>query len=159
MKRTLQSGVVFFCLIMAGCAGTSLRVQSAYQPLPGEKIVYDIKNNVEVSEEAFRIMRARLNGQLQVNGLLAAWIEESDKLVEITITNYYMRNDATRLLIGIMAGVDKITSTIRVKNRKTKTVLAEFVVHSKNPSAWGSSRGMIEEHVDRIVQYLKSGQS
>jgi hypothetical protein len=45
-----------------------------------------------------------------------------------------------------------------VKDAKTGTALSKFSVESKNPTAWGTSRGMIEEHADKIVNYLKSGQ-
>ena len=35
--------------------------------------------------------------------------------------------------------------------------VSEFVVESKNPTAWGTSRGMIEDHADKIVETLTNG--
>jgi hypothetical protein len=58
-----------------------------------------------------------------------------------------------------MAGADNILSQVTVRDAASGSVLGEFVVESKNPSAWGTSRGLIEEHADKIVSYLKSGRN
>lgn len=82
----------------------------------------------------------------------------ADRKAEIVIVNYYMRHGATRALVGIMAGADNILSQVTVRDGGG-AVLGEFTVESKNPSAWGTSRGMIEEHADKIVGYLKAGKN
>jgi hypothetical protein len=56
-----------------------------------------------------------------------------------------------------MAGADNMQSSVQVKDRKTQAVVGEFAVESKNPTAMGTSRGMIIEHADKIVEYLTSG--
>lgn len=158
MKRFLVLQVLILAsLLLGGCAGTSLRVQTAYQPDYGDKLTYVVVPKVEVSDEALSILRQELDSQLQSKGLLAASPTEARKSVEISITNYYMRHGATRALVGIMAGADNMQSSVQVKDRKTLAVVGEFAVESKNPSAWGTSRGMIMEHADKIVEYLRSG--
>jgi hypothetical protein len=159
MKRLALQGFVLASLLLGGCAGTALRVQSAYQPASGDKLTYVVVPKVEVSDEALSILRQELDSQLQAKGLLAANPAEARKSVEISITNYYMRHGATRALVGVMAGADNMQSSVQVKDRKTQTVVGEFAVESKNPSAWGTSRGMIMEHADKIVEYLRSGRS
>jgi Domain of unknown function (DUF4410) len=157
MKRLALQGFVLASLLLSGCAGTALRVQSAYQPASGDKITYAIFPKVEVSDEALSILRQELDSQLQGKGLLAANPTEARKSVEISITNYYMRHGATRALVGIMAGADNMQSSVQVKDRTTQVVVGEFAVESKNPTAWGTSRAMIMEHADKIVEYLTSG--
>ena len=149
--------VLLSCLLLAGCAGTSLRVNAPYQPTAGQKFTFDIVNKEKMSDQGLTIMRERLKNQLEASGLLAANASESSRTVEITIDNYYMRHGATRATVGVMAGADKILTTIVVKEGKTQGVLSRFTVYSKNPTAWGTSQGMIEEHADKIVDYLKSG--
>jgi len=148
--------VLVCCLAVAGCAGTSLNVQKSYGPTSGEKFSYAINPKVEVSAEALEIMEARMKSQLG-DSLQAAG--QSGKTVEISITNYYMRHGATRAMVGIMAGADNILSQVTVRDAAGGKILGEFVVESKNPSAWGTSRGLIEEHADKIVSYLKSGRN
>jgi len=157
MKRLLVQGVVVASLLLGGCAGTALRVQTAYQPTPGDKVTYAVVPKVQVSEEALSILRQELESQLQGSGLLAANSGEARKNVEISITNYYMRHGATRALVGVMAGADNMQSSVQVRDKKSQAVVGEFFVESKNPTAMGTSRGMIVEHANKIVQYLKSG--
>ncbi|MCD2339263.1 hypothetical protein LRH25_02795 [Ideonella azotifigens] len=54
-----------------------------------------------------------------------------------------------------MAGSDNIQSTVRLKDTATGKVLSEFKVESKNPTALFTSRGLIEEHADKIVATLR----
>ncbi len=69
--------------------------------------------------------------------------------------NYYMRHGAARAMVEIMAGSDNIQSRVKIKDSSTGNVLSEFTVQSKNPTAWGTSKGLIEEHADKIVATLK----
>ncbi|HYS14747.1 MAG TPA: DUF4410 domain-containing protein [Burkholderiaceae bacterium] len=155
--KPMTALVLVCCLAIAGCAGTSLNVQKSYGPTSGEKFSYAINPKVEVSAEALEIMETRLKSQL--GDSLQASAGQSGKNVEISITNYYMRHGATRAMVGIMAGADNILSQVTVRDAASGSVLGEFVVESKNPSAWGTSRGLIEEHADKIVSYLKSGRN
>jgi len=157
MKTRFLLNLVVSCLLIAGCAGTSMRVQTEYRPVAGEKFRYEIVNMASMSEEALVIMRLRLDGELANKGLLATGSQESGRKAEVVINNYYMRHGAARSLVGVMAGADNITSTVKVKDGKTNAVLGEFVVESKNPTAFGTSRGLIEGHADLIARYLQTG--
>ena len=157
MKRIALLGFVLASLLLGGCAGTALRVQSAYQPASGDKLTYVVVPKVELSDEALSILRQELDSQLRGSGLLAANPAEARKSVEISITNYYMRHGATRAMVGIMAGADNMQSSVQVKDRRTQAVVGEFAVESKNTTAWGTSRGLIVDHANKIVEYLRSG--
>jgi hypothetical protein len=159
MKRLLAQGLLVVSLLLGGCAGTGLRVQTAYQPAPGDKLSYAVVPKVQVSEEALSILRQELDSQLRGGGLLAANPAEARKNVEISITNYYMRHGAARALVGVMAGADNMQSSVQVRDTKSQALVGEFSVESKNPTAMGTSRGMIVEHANQIVKYLRSGGS
>ncbi len=158
MKRISFAGALLLSLLLAGCIGTSLRVNAPYQPSPGQKLTYEIVDKAQTSEEALTIMRERLNEQLEAAGLLAKSADGSTRAVEIVVTNYVMRHGATRFWAGAFAGADNILTTVVVKDAKTKEVLSRFEAESRNPSAWATSRGLIQGHADKIVNYLKSGQ-
>lgn len=158
MKRTVN--LITFSLLLiifVGCAGTASKIQVPYNPIPDTKLTYTVIPKAEISDEGLNILNARLDTQLTQCGLLAADTDQSGNSVDITITNYYMRHGAARALVGIMAGVDNMQSKVVVKNRDSQDIVGEFTVESTNPSAWGTSTGMIQEHADKIVQCLRSG--
>ena len=101
------------------------------------------------------IFESRLNQKMEEFGLLSE--SNANTKVEITFVNYYMRHGATRALAGVFAGADNITSIVVIKNIKTSEIISKFQVVSKNPSAMGSAKGLIESHADKIADYLKNG--
>ena len=150
--------VLALTLSLVGCS-TSMHVETGYQPMAGEKFKYRIMPVAEVSTEALVLLRQRLDAQLSANGQLAFGSDESANSVEVTITAYRMRHGAARAMAGIFAGTDSMISTVEVKEPKTQSVKAKFDVLSSNATAWGTSQGMIEDHADQIVQYLKTGRA
>ena len=140
-------------LFLVGC-GTSAVVKSDYRQSQNEKLILRLNTPATASQEGAMILRERLNSQLSSNGLLAAVDDGSTKMLEVNVTNYTMRHGAARAMLGIMAGSDTIQSTVRIKDQANGSVLAEFAVESKNSTALGTSRGLIEEHADEIVATL-----
>lgn len=61
---------------------------------------------------------------------------------------------ATRALVGIMAGRDKIISHVRVLDTGGAQ-LASFEVESTNTTAWGTTGGLHQKHAEEIVLRLK----
>ena len=159
MKKNLISTLILAASfsLMAGCAGTAARVQSDIRLSPGEKLNFKIATPAPMSEEATTIFRERLTAQLTSGGLLASSADKSARTLDVEVTTYNMRHGAARALAGIFAGTDKMQSTIKIKNAANANAVSEFVVESKNPTAWGTSRGMIEDHADKIVETLKNG--
>lgn len=158
MKTLIAAIVMASSALLAGCAGTSASVKSEYRLAQGEKLKLQINSSPLVTPQGMTIFQERLTNQLSDSALLASPDDTSSKVIDITVTNYYMRHGATRALVGIMAGADNMQSTIQIKDPKAESVLSEFKVESKNPSAWGTSKGMIEEHADKIVETIKGTQ-
>ena len=156
MRTLIAAILIASSALLAGCAGTSAIVQSEYRLAQGEKLKLQLSTPSTASEEGMAILRERLTTQLSSSALLAGASDVSSRIAEVTVTNYYMRHGATRATVGIMAGADNIQSTVKVKDPATGKVLSEFTAESKNPTAWGTSKGLIEEHADKIVGTLKS---
>lgn len=155
MRNLVASILLASVASLVGCAGTSAIVQSEYRLAQGEKVKLQLSTPPTASEEGMAILRERLTTQLSSNALLAGGSDASNRTVEVIVTNYYMRHGAARAMVGIMAGSDNIQSTVKIKDSSTGNVLSEFTVQSKNPTAWGTSKGLIEEHADKIVATLK----
>ncbi|MCB1790666.1 MAG: hypothetical protein KDJ24_10250, partial [Gammaproteobacteria bacterium] len=58
---------------------------------------------------------------------------------------------------GIAAGVDKIVTNVEIIDNQTGQAVSKFVVSSTNPSAIWTAKGLIQQHADKIANYLKSG--
>lgn len=158
MKGISITGALLFSLLMAGCVGSSLRVNAPYQPSPGQNITFVIVDNAGTSEEALTIMRERLNDKLDTAGLLAQSAAGATRTVEIVVTNYHMRPGAAKFWVGSLAGADNILTSVVVKDAKTQVVLSRFEAETKYSSSWVTSHGLIQGHADKIVNYLKTGQ-
>jgi len=154
MKILVATLLIVSNSLLVGCAGTSATVKSEYRLVQGEKVKLQLSTPSTASEEGVSIFRDRLTSQLSSRGLLAGASDGSNRTLEVTVNNYYMRHGAARAMVGIMAGTDNIQSTIKVKDQATGKALSEFTVESKNPTAWGTARGLIEEHADEIVATL-----
>ena len=149
---TALVGVVY-SLLLVGC-GTSAVVKSEYRLSQDEKLKLQLSTPATASKEGVAIFRERLSSQLAAKGLLASADDVSSRILDVTVTTYTMRDGATRVMLGIMAGSDNIQSTVQIKDQSSGKILAEFAVESKNSTAWGTSRGLIEEHADEIVATL-----
>lgn len=152
MQKVLLTLSTALLVLLSGC-GTAARVQTDYRPAPGEKFTLELAAPT-ASEEGLQILRERLTNQLSKSQLLAPASERTEKTIEVVVTNYSFRHGAARAMLGIMAGTDNLQSTVKVKDQATGKAISEFVVESKNATAWGTSRGLIEEHADRIVETL-----
>jgi hypothetical protein len=154
MRKLLAALLLASTTALIGCAGTSAMVRSEYKLSQGEKVTYMLTAPEDMAEEARGIFRARLTEKLTSGGLLSGASDTDARELDIQVTNYRMRHGAARALLGILAGSDNMQSMIGIKNKTTGAVLSEYEIESKNPSAWGTSKGMIEDHADRIVDTL-----
>ena len=156
MQKLLLSLLIVSATLFAGCS-TSAKIQSEYKLPQGEKFSFRVTAPTDINAEARQIFDASLTSQLSGSGLLAGSSDVNARSLEIAVRNYNMRHGAARALLGILAGSDNMQSTVKVKDKGTGAVLSEFSVESKNSTAWGTSKGMIEDQADKIVDTLKSG--
>ena len=164
MKCLKGLALTFLLVLITGCStsfinsgalpgtGTKLIVDQSFYYDGSEYFSYDIVNGSKVSEEGISIFKNRIEALLKQKSL---YRENSNKVIEITFNNYYVRHGATRAMVGVMAGVDNITSTVVIKDKDNNKILGEFRVISKNATAWGSANSLIELHADKIIAYLK----
>lgn len=156
MRKIFPGLFIIASIFLSGCS-TSMKIEEPYTPQQGSLLEYDILLGSNMSKQGLEIFRSRINEKLTEKGRLASAPVEAQEKVVINITEYRMRHGATRAMLGIFAGTDRIKSTIIVKDKKSNKKISEFKVQSGNASAWGTSRGMIQDHADQIVTYLTAG--
>jgi len=162
MKSFKRLVLTFFIVLTTGCSSSfigsgvlpgtgteSMVIQSFYIP---NYLSYDIVDGSKVSEKGMSIFTNRLESELKQKSLYNG---NSNKVIEITFNNYYVRPGAARALVGVMAGVDNITSTVVIKEKDNDKIVGKFRVISKNATAWSSATALIKQHVDVIIANLK----
>lgn len=152
MKNVILVLAVFGLLSLAGCT-TSALVRTPYHMVQGNTFEIQLHTPPDASEEGMTLLRNDLNTELASRSLLANAGSAGARVLDVNVTYYRMRPGAARALVGIMAGRDKIQSTITVKEHGGK-VLSEYTVTSTNATAWGTAHGMIEKHAKEIVDTL-----
>ena len=157
MPKLLISLFIAASTLLTGCAGTAARIQTDYRLARGEKVKLQLSAPPTATEEGLQILRDRLTMQLSNSDLLAQTSDGSARTLQVVVTNYSLRHGAARAMLGILAGTDNLQSTVTMKDQTTSRTLSEFAVVSKNPTALGTSRALIEEHADTIVETLKGG--
>lgn len=139
---------IFTLILSVGCMGTKNIIKEEFKIGSYDKFDCKILDYAGVTSQGLEIFKSKLYNNLRMHSLLD---ESSNKLIEVTFTNYYVRHGATRALVGVLAGADNITSKIVIKDKMTNEVYGEFQVVSKNATAMGTARGLIEQHADEIV--------
>jgi hypothetical protein len=147
---------VLLCLALAACSTTS----TVHQPLPQQQgsavraYAYSFENNGGDDLEGIATLDRLIRGRLVEAGLVAAAGASSQGSVKVNLTHYYVRSNAARFWVGIMAGRDKIVSQVTVLDDGGKQI-GNFEVETTNISAWGRTQGLMEKHADEIVARLK----
>jgi len=147
--------LVLFVLLLSGCGATSKVIQK-YQPDHTYKLNCSVSAapQVEVPDEVLKSMQSQLQKSLSEQNLLAAADDNKIHKADILITHYRMRPDVARLLVGIMAGCDKITSKVTIIDSNTKNIVGEADFESNECAAWGVASQVIRAHMEKISDYL-----
>ena len=143
-------------MLLTGCS-TNMTVFQEYNPGNNDKFSYfftTVNSSNEVPQETIDVMGARLKSALAKSSHFASNKDVEHNEIEVSFYQYNVKNTAARFAVGVLAGGDVIKTRVIVRNSQTKRRLAEFDVVSENNSAWGTTSGMIEDHADKIVNYL-----
>ena len=129
--------LTFFVVLITGCSGsfigsgvlpgtgTQLIVSQSFYYDSSDNFYYDIVDGSKVSEEGMSIFKNRLESELKQKSLYNG---NSNKVIEITFNNYYVRPGAARAMVGVMAGVDNITSTVVCKENDTNKITNNIIL-------------------------------
>lgn len=151
-------GALFIALLvtaLTGCIGTSSKIARANSSQVGSKLWYTVENPGGMTPEGLAVLRGQLDSRF-------AMVRVADEAlnavhVRITITKYRMRHGAARATVGIMAGTDKVLSTVQVLDPATSQELGRLEVDSGNATAVGSAGGLLRGHADEIADFVLAG--
>jgi hypothetical protein len=127
-----------------------------YHPGPNLRLSYSLEaaQSIEVPDQVLETMRTQLDRRLSARNLLASERENGADQAEIVITGYRMRHGATRSLVGIMAGCDEIQSEVTVRQPGTDETVGSATFGSTECSAVIPAQKTINDHMEKIAEYL-----
>jgi len=132
--------------------GTELTILEEFQSKGMEKFSYELIDSYKIPEIERGVFENRLETTLTEKNIFGA---NSNLVLEILFEEYYMRDASSRLMGGILVGIDNITTLVIIKNKESGQVLGRFKAISKNATAWGSKNSLIEQHADKIASFLQ----
>ncbi len=155
MKNFRTLVTILSLLVLTACSSTKLRVERSYTYQFSDVFTQEIIDEANVPEKGMSIFKARLEAKINQFGLNIN--KNANKKIEITFIDYKMRHGAARALVGFMAGADNISSIVVIKDAKSNEIISRLKVTSRNRAAVGTSKGLIEDHADKIITYIKTG--
>ncbi|WP_223214384.1 MULTISPECIES: DUF4410 domain-containing protein [Xanthomonas] len=151
MKKMACALTLMGASLLCACSTNSV-VRQSYKADAATTYWYQITGNDDTDAASLAMFRRQLDAKLVEAKLRGTQGAPGARQLDIRVTHYYMRSNGARFWAGIMAGRDKVKTSIEVKDAG-KTVAA-FDVESTNSTAWGTSEGLIETHAEEIVERL-----
>ena len=143
-----------FCLALMLCAcSTTSKIRDRYDVGASDRFTFEIENHEQMTEAGLEVLRTSLQSQLSAIDKLARDGDPDARRIHVLITSYYMRHPAARHTAGIMAGADTIKSQVRILDAQG-TELGRIDLFSQNITAWGTAKGLINGHAEKIVDFV-----
>lgn len=143
--------VVLFFLV-TGCAASNVLVDKEYSMQSGDQFRLELNSEVEIPEAERGMLEQTLRDGLAGNNLLS---NEANTILQVTVTKYHFRSEATRVLTGNTTGSDAIISTVVIKRVGGGEPLGQQRVYTQNPTVVSTSKDLIEAHAQKIINSLK----
>lgn len=151
--------ILGLALLVTGCASSHV-VTKPMEPATGSSqetyfiSTIDDKSEHVVPEHFLEAIRGYLKAELTKRNMIAEDKSVADRELQIQVTYYRMRSGFTRMMFGVMAGKDGVTSTVNVLNAKTGEVIGTSDVNTYNVMAVGGEQDVARMHAEEIAKFL-----
>jgi len=147
--------VALLGLMLSACGGGSSVVKHAALDKAGEYRyqIGDISSSApDVPEEFIRNLRKYLEKDLSKKGVLSTG--KSSKSVNINITDFKMPGRGSRLVLGMLAGKDFVTSKVTVTDSGSNKKLGDAEIESSDKLNSGGPELFTNNHAKAISNFL-----
>ena len=152
IKRTVLTLFAVLTMTLTGCGTTSM-VMDQINASEVKPYAVVIEYKVSVADDWKYLFESKLKTELAAAGVQADKDDNSVNSAEISFVTFRLRDDGTRLMAGILAGTDEVTSEITARDA-SGAVIGKGVVTTSNATAWGTNDGYLKEHAKDIVKFL-----
>jgi hypothetical protein len=163
--RCLKDAVplLFVCLLVACSSGGDLKVLSsgAASGLPAQPSLRLVVNAVAPdSQDVLSDVRAAILGQLEATGRFSRVTvspEATDLVMTVDIVNYAKVTVGERLLVGVLAGRNRIGTTVKVAQTANNTVIKSYEANGESAAHPLSSESGLSDAVREAAKEVAAG--
>lgn len=159
MKKIASIVLVGLISLTTGCGTVSVMILEAPKSMHGQ-INYEIlavKTEIDgVPQHVLHEIRNYAQDRLGSFGVLDEETTHATHRVKITITGYHMRTWIQRLTMGLLAGIDKVTSMVTVTDAERGGLVSEFQITAHNTTAYVGPGYLIKKHGEKIADVLSA---
>ena len=157
MKKQLFEKCSLYCLVVAllfllsGCTGSQVMVDQKFTVQTSDQFNLEVANSAAVPAAELEMLEQMLDRGLRDHNLQG---DSPTGLLQVTVTKYRFRSDATRILMGNSAGSDAIVSTVTIKRYSNGEILGREEVITHNPTVVSTTDQLIKAHAEKILSSL-----
>ncbi len=158
----MKSGIaIFVAVLLCGCSSST----KIHQPIAPAVLTADhgryssitvSSADDSISNQFLHTLSRYVAEQLTERSLLNK--ESGAYQVDIQLTSYQIQEGAARAFLGVLAGPDKIESTVRVLDNKTEQSVGESNVTTSDGLGSGDLDNLVWMHAEEIASFLAGGQ-
>lgn len=137
-------------LLLSACSSRPV-VQQEYISNKNHTFSVSVVEDVKIARDGNKVFKDALIKRLSE---VQKYKSSSSLIVEVTFKEYYMRHGAAKAMVGIFAGVDKVVTDVRVKDRNTGKTLGKCELKTTNATAIISAASVLDQHAKQVVKFL-----
>jgi hypothetical protein len=159
MRIYLKFSLFLIVLFLLAACGSSAVVNKSMNELPNANqakyTVDGIKSDVkDVPDHFLAAINGYLEGELKKQDLLAEAGAGNPYKINIIVTDYRMRSNMSRVMLGALAGKDGVESHVTVMDPVTGEVVGESTVSTFNVTAVEGMDDVAEMHAEEIAKFV-----
>jgi len=114
----------------------------------------EIQGAKAMPEQYLELLRWTSEEELFYENLFAAEGETPTRSISVIVTDFKLRTDSTRKLLGFFAGSDKIVATVTVTDIPSGNLVTQQKVEISNLAAGGTAETLAETFASRLYKLL-----
>jgi hypothetical protein len=149
-RRTPASGLV---LALALCCGAA----QAVAPVAGRPLFVEAPEDhsgKSMDTDVLSSLHDELQSELVKSEKIAAK-PDAQVLVHVEVTDFHMRNGASRWMLGAMSGKDSITSKVSLLDASNGTMLYSTQITTSTANQWRGEGSIARLHAREIAKTLE----
>jgi len=156
------AGLALVAMVAACSSGGNMKVLSSapVAGLPAQPTLRLVVNPVDKdSDEVLADVRSSLLGQLQATGYYSKVVvtqENTDLVMTVDITKYAKVTVGERLLVGALAGRNRVGTQVKIVQSSSNTTIKSFEAAGESAAHPLSSESGISDAVREVVKQISS---
>lgn len=143
--------IIVLVFLLSGCAGSQVLVDQKFTAQSGDQFNLEVTSSTVVPATELEMLTQMLDSDLRERNLQG---DSPTRNIQVTVTKYHFRSDASRILLGNSTGSDAIVSTVTIRRSSDGEMLGREEVITHNPTVVSTTDQLIKAHANKILSSL-----